>query len=50
MLDKELVLYPNPRKEYLCLNCIFRSPCIAAEDGSDWRWMLDNNYIKNYDR
>ena len=50
MLNPELVLYPNPRKEYLCLNCIFRAPCIAAEDGSDWRWMLDNNYIKNYDR
>ncbi len=50
MLDKNLVLYPNPRKEYLCLNCIFRAPCIAAEDGSDWQWMLDNNYIKNYDR
>ena len=50
MLNPELVLYPNPRKEYLCLNCIFRAPCIAAEDGSDWRWMLDNNYVKNYDR
>lgn len=50
MLDPNLVLYPNPRKEYLCLNCIFRAPCIAAEDGSDWEWMLDNNYLANYDR
>lgn len=50
MLDPELVLYPNPRKEYTCLNCRFRAPCIAAEDGSDWQGMLDINYIPNYDR
>jgi len=50
MLDPDLVLYPNPRKEYPCLNCIFRSACIAAEDGSDWQGMLDTNFIPNYDR
>ena len=50
MLDQDLVLYPNPRKEYTCLNCRFRTPCIAAEDGSDWQWLLENNYVSNYDR
>lgn len=50
MLDPNLVLYPNPRKEYPCLNCRFRAACIAAEDGSDWQGMLDTNFIKNYDR
>jgi hypothetical protein len=43
-------LYPNPRKEYGCLNCIFRGPCIAVEDGSDWKHMIDNGYVQNWDR
>lgn len=43
-------LYPNPRKEYTCLNCIFRAPCIAVEDGSDWKSMLEDGYIENWDR
>ena len=50
MLDKDLILYPNPSKNYTCLNCIFRTPCIAAEDGSDWKFMLNSNYVSNYDR
>jgi PD-(D/E)XK nuclease superfamily len=50
MLDPDLILYPNPSKNYSCLNCRFRAPCIAAEDGSDWQSMLDGNYIRNYDR
>jgi len=50
MLNKDLVLYPNPSNDYRCLNCIFRAPCIAAEDGSDWKGILDGNYIRNYDR
>jgi hypothetical protein len=44
------ILYPNPSKNYTCLNCRFRAPCIAAEDGSDWQAILDGNYIQNYDR
>jgi hypothetical protein len=43
-------LYPNPRKEYTCLNCIFRAPCIAVEDGSDWKSMIEDGYIQNWDR
>lgn len=43
-------LYPNPRKEYNCLNCAFRGPCIAVESGYDWKAMLTEGYVKNYDR
>lgn len=50
MLDKDLVLYPAPSKDYSCTRCIFRSPCIAAEDGSDWGAILAGNYVRNHDR
>lgn len=43
-------LYPSPRKEYGCLNCIFRGPCIAVEDGSDYKSMIENGYVQNWDR
>lgn len=44
------VAYPNPRKEYGCLNCVFRTPCLQAEDGSDYLETLDMGYEKNWDR
>lgn len=44
------VAYPNPTKEYSCLNCIFRGPCIAAEDGGDFKAMLQDGYQGNWDR
>lgn len=43
-------LYPNPSKDYSCLNCVFRGPCIAVEDGSDWKSMLEQGYVPNWDR
>lgn len=43
-------LYPNPRNDYTCINCIFRGPCIAMEDGSDWKSMLEDGYVQNWDR
>lgn len=43
-------LYPNPTRNYGCLNCIFRAPCIAAEDGSDYKLMLEDGYVQNWDR
>lgn len=43
-------VYPNPTKNYSCLNCIFRGPCIMAEDGSDYQSVLDDSYQPNYDR
>lgn len=49
MLDNPRI-YPNPTKNYSCLNCVFRQPCIAAEDGSDYEGMLEDSYQPNYDR
>jgi PD-(D/E)XK nuclease superfamily len=44
------VPYPNPSKNYGCLNCIFRAPCIAVEDGSDFEAILADGYMQNWDR
>jgi hypothetical protein len=49
MLD-DPKLYPNPRKDYLCLNCVFRAPCIAMNAQQDYRAMLDDGYMPNFDR
>lgn len=44
------VAYPNPSKNYSCLNCRFRTPCIQAEDGSDYMQTLSDGYMPNWDR
>lgn len=44
------VLYPNPSKNFACINCKFRVPCIAAETGDDYMQMLTDGYIPNWDR
>jgi hypothetical protein len=44
------VPYPNPRKEYNCLNCIFRTACLQAEDGSDYVATLEAGFQPNFDR
>jgi hypothetical protein len=43
-------IYPNPTGDYSCLNCIFRVPCIARDDGSDWKMILSDNYESNWTR
>jgi hypothetical protein len=43
-------VYPSPRKDYLCINCSFRGPCIAVESGFDWESMIAEGYVKNFDR
>lgn len=54
MVAKEMVssppIYPNPTGEFRCLECAFRAPCIAADDGSDWKGMLTDGYEANRDR
>ena len=50
MLDPDLNVYPNPSGNWMCLNCAFRAPCIAANDGSDWQGMLADGYEINRDR
>jgi hypothetical protein len=49
MLDAPRI-YPNPTKDYSCLNCHFRQPCVSLEAGYDWESMIDDNYESNYDR
>jgi hypothetical protein len=43
-------LYPNPTGDRACLNCAFRAPCIAFDDGSDWQMMIEDGYEGNVDR
>jgi len=46
----EPAIYPNPTGEFRCIQCAFRAPCIAADDGSDWIGMLADGYEQNRDR
>jgi hypothetical protein len=50
MLDPNLRIYPNISNSYKCLNCAFRPPCMAKEDGSDWEELIKSNYTTNKDR
>lgn len=54
MIAEEMVsspnIYPNPTGTFMCLQCAFRAPCIAADDGSDWQGMLADGYEQNRDR
>lgn len=50
MLNPDLNIYPNPTNSKGCLKCMFRAPCIAKDDGSDWMGMLDDGYEYNRDR
>lgn len=43
-------IYPNPRKEWSCLKCHFRAPCLAVEAGYDYEGMLKDGYETNFDR
>lgn len=40
MLNPDLPLYPNPTRECPTF-CPFYAPCIAMDDGSDWKHILD---------
>jgi len=43
MLNPETVPYPNPSR-FNCMMCAFRSPCIAMNDGSDYEFLLQEDY------
>lgn len=49
MLNNPLI-YPNISNDWLCLNCQFRAPCLAQEDGSDYEQLIRDNYTSNKDR
>jgi hypothetical protein len=50
MLNPNMVAYPNPTKNYSCLNCAFRIPCIQAETGDDYTMTLEDGYMPNWNR
>ncbi len=50
MLSDNLAIYPNPTSDWLCTNCPFRAPCLAADDGSDYEAMLVDGFERNRDR
>jgi hypothetical protein len=50
MLDPNIRIYPNIRNDFSCLNCAFRAPCMAMEDGSDADELITSNYTNNKDR
>ena len=43
MLNKNLVIYPNPTSD-CSWDCDFRQPCLALDGGSDWQFMIKENY------
>jgi len=49
MLSKPRI-YPNISNSFKCLNCAFRPPCMATEDGGDWEQLIKDNYTVNKDR
>jgi len=49
MLDNPRI-YPNPTKNYSCLNCSFRIPCLGVEAGYDYESQITDGYEPNYDR
>lgn len=54
MIAREMLnepnIYANQSGDWLCLQCQFRAPCLAADDGSDWQGMLADGYELNRDR
>lgn len=50
MLSESLYVYPNPTGHFSCVQCAFRSPCIAYDDGSDWEAIIMDGYEQNRDR
>lgn len=50
MLDPSIRIYPNPTGDWSCLNCTFRLPCIAADDGSNEQMLLEDQFETNWTR
>lgn len=44
MLRPHLAIYPNPTRD-CAWDCPFRSACISYDDGSDFQYILDNEFI-----
>jgi hypothetical protein len=44
MLNPELPLYPNPTRD-CAWDCMFKTVCLAMDDGSDWQGMLESEFV-----
>lgn len=44
MLDPNLRIYPNPTRDCIW-DCPFRSACLAMDDGSDWEYIIENDFM-----
>lgn len=49
MLNPKLPIYPNPTSNCVW-DCPFVAPCLAKDDGSDWEYLLEENYAKQTER
>ena len=43
MINPDTVPYPNPSR-FSCMMCSFRQPCIAMNDGSDYEFLLEEDF------
>ena len=43
MTNPDLPIYPNPTRD-CAWDCPYRSLCIAMDDGSDWEYMLEQDF------
>lgn len=50
MLSTSLKIYKRPSGDMSCTRCVFRPPCLAMDDGSDWPNMIANGYEENRGR
>lgn len=49
MIDPNLVIYPNPTRD-CSWDCPFRDPCIAKDDGADYKAMLRSMFKPRTER
>jgi hypothetical protein len=45
MRNENMFLYPNPTRDCIW-DCAFRSACIALDDGSDYQFILENDFMQ----
>lgn len=50
MLAPNVRIYPNKTNDWRCINCQFRAPCLASDDGGDAQQLINDNYMKAKDR
>lgn len=45
MIDPNISIYPNPTRD-CAWDCPFRTVCVAMDEGSDWRYLVENDFRK----